>query len=214
MIKKKPIKLYNLICSLSKHGLKMPVLANTLFRPQFSFSQHFEQCSCSLLRFFCMTHSSWWYLSNSCMFLYCKLEQCSAINNLSIASALLLSKSDLCNLKFCVTFVGMQKLLYSYLSSFATSYAFYAHIVSLWLHYCKLRNRLFLNYRLFSRMGSRTIGTEPTCKFWILQSYMSKLLAALVYQEVFYQILLLTSITEPLGNIVPWDKNIFYQCCL
>ena len=147
-------------------------------------------------------------------FLYCKLEQCSAINNLSIASALLLSKSDLCNLKFCVTFVGMQKLLYSYLSSFATSYAFYAHIVSLWLHYCKLRNRLFLNYRLFSRMGSRTIGTEPTCKFWILQSYMSKLLAALVYQEVFYQILLLTSITEPLGNIVPWDKNIFYQCCL
>jgi len=38
---------------------------------------------------------------------------------------------------------------------------------------------------------------------------MSKLLAALVYQEVFfYQALLLTSVTESLGNIVPWDKNI------
>jgi len=36
---------------------------------------------------------------------------------------------------------------------------------------------------------------------------MSKLLAALVSQEVFYQTSLLTSVTEPLGNIVPWDKN-------
>jgi len=47
------------------------------------------------------------------------------------ATALQLSKSDLCNLKLCITFVSMQKLLYSYLSAFATSYAFYAHIVSL-----------------------------------------------------------------------------------
>jgi len=39
---------------------------------------------------------------------------------------------------------------------------------------------------------------------------MSKLLAALVYQEVFYQTVLLTSVTEPLANIVPWDKNVFY----
>jgi len=50
------MKLYNLIfrfaLALSKHGLKMPVLANTLFGPQFFFSQHFEQCICSLLRFF------------------------------------------------------------------------------------------------------------------------------------------------------------------
>jgi len=36
---------------------------------------------------------------------------------------------------------------------------------------------------------------------------MSKLLAALVYQEVFYRTLLLTSVTEPLGYIVPWDKT-------
>jgi len=43
---------------------------------------------------------------------------------------------------------------------------------------------------------------------------MSKLLAVFVYQEVFHQALLLTSVTEPLGNIVPWDKNIFYQCCV
>jgi len=56
MIKKKPIKLYNLIfrfaLPLSKHGLKMPVLANTLFCPQYSVSHHFEQRNCSLLRFF------------------------------------------------------------------------------------------------------------------------------------------------------------------
>jgi len=31
---------------------------------------------------------------------------------------------------------------------------------------------------------------------------MSKLLATLVYQKVFYQTLLLTSVIEPLGNIV------------
>jgi len=65
---------------------------------------------------------------------------------------------------------------------------------------------------------------------------MSKLLAALVYQEVFsrhYMITtkeaaclhakalgqrrsatLLTIVTEPLGDILAWDKNIFYQCCL
>jgi len=39
-------------------------------------------------------------------------------------------------------------------------------------------------------------------------------MAALVYQEVFYQTLLLASVTEPLGNIVPCDTNIFYQCCI
>jgi len=32
---------------------------------------------------------------------------------------------------------------------------------------------------------------------------MSKLLAALVYQEVFYQTLLLSRVTESLENIVP-----------
>ena len=55
MIEKKPIKLYNLIfrfaLAFSKHRLKMPVLALTLFGPQFSFSQQFEQRKCSLLRF-------------------------------------------------------------------------------------------------------------------------------------------------------------------
>jgi len=43
---------------------------------------------------------------------------------------------------------------------------------------------------------------------------MSKLLAALVYQEVFYQTLLLPIVTKQLGNIVLWDKKFFYQCCL
>jgi len=50
-------------------------------------------------------------------------EQCSAINNLSIASALQLSKSGLCNLKLCVTLGSIQKVLLSYLRAFSTSYA-------------------------------------------------------------------------------------------
>jgi len=33
-------------------------------------------------------------------------------------------KSGLCNLKPCVTIVSMQKVIYSYTSAFATSYAF------------------------------------------------------------------------------------------
>jgi len=38
---------------------------------------------------------------------------------------------------------------------------------------------------------------------------MSKFLTALVYQEVFYHTtLLLNSVTEPLGNVVPCYKNI------
>jgi len=39
------------------------------------------------------------------------VEECSAINNLSIASALQLSKSGLCILKLCVTLGGMQKVI-------------------------------------------------------------------------------------------------------
>jgi len=70
------------------------------------------------------------------------------------------------------------------------------------------------DFSWISRVGSSTIGSEPTFKFWVLQPYMSKLLATLVYQEVFYQTLLLTSVTESLWNIVLWDKDIFYQCCL
>jgi len=45
-------------------------------------------------------------------------------DNLSITSAVKLSKSGLCNSKLCVTSGGMQKSLSSYLSAFATSYAF------------------------------------------------------------------------------------------
>jgi len=43
---------------------------------------------------------------------------------------------------------------------------------------------------------------------------MSKCLAALIYREVFYHTtLLLNSVTKPLENVVPCDKNAFYQCC-
>jgi len=55
--------------------------------------------------------------------------------------------------------------------------------LTLFLYDCIIAN--FADFSWISRIGSRTIGTEPTFKFWILQPYMSKVLAALVYQEVF-----------------------------
>jgi len=50
------MKLYNILIfrlalALNEHGLKMPILANTLFGLQISFSQHFEQRNCILPRF-------------------------------------------------------------------------------------------------------------------------------------------------------------------
>jgi len=45
------ILIFLLALALNKHGLKMPVLANTLFGPHFTISQHFEQRNCSLPRF-------------------------------------------------------------------------------------------------------------------------------------------------------------------
>ena len=68
------------------------------------------------------------------------VEQWSAINNLSIASALQLSRSGLCNLNLCVTSGGMQKVIYSYLSAFVTS--------------CALVT-MFRCDRTISRIGSR-----------------------------------------------------------
>jgi len=67
---------------------------------------------------FCMTHR----VEDHFQIIACfhTGEQCSAINNLSIASALQLSKSGLCNSKLCVTLGNMQKVLQSYLSAFAT----------------------------------------------------------------------------------------------
>jgi len=49
------VLIFHLAIALNKHGLKMPALPNTLFGPQFSFSQHFEQRNCSLPRFLCDT---------------------------------------------------------------------------------------------------------------------------------------------------------------
>jgi len=45
------IFIFRLALALNKHGLKMPILANTLFGPQIYFSQHLEQRNCSLPRF-------------------------------------------------------------------------------------------------------------------------------------------------------------------
>jgi len=43
--------IFRFALALTKHGLKTPVLTSTFFGPQFSFSPHFQQCSCSLPRF-------------------------------------------------------------------------------------------------------------------------------------------------------------------
>jgi len=52
------VLVFRLALTLNEHGLKMPILTTTLFGPQFSLSQHFEQRNCSLPRFFHMTHIS------------------------------------------------------------------------------------------------------------------------------------------------------------
>jgi len=66
--------MFRLALALSKHGLKMPFLANTLFGPHFSFSQQFDFLSNVTVAYLVfvgyMTHSSWLSLSNGCMFLY------------------------------------------------------------------------------------------------------------------------------------------------
>jgi len=46
------ILIFRLALALNEQGLKMPILANTLFGPQIYFSQHCEQRNCSLPRFF------------------------------------------------------------------------------------------------------------------------------------------------------------------
>ena len=132
------------------------------------------------------------------------VEQCSAINNLSIASDLQLFKSGLCNLKtLCYirrhakrSLVLSECLCYQLCLSSSQCFAMIALLQT-------LQKALFQGSRYWANF-----------KFWILQPYMSKLLAALLYQEVFFHTLLLTSVTESLGNIVPWDKNIFSQCFL
>jgi len=43
--------IFHLALALNEHGLKIPVLANILFGPQFSISQHCEQRNCSLPHF-------------------------------------------------------------------------------------------------------------------------------------------------------------------
>jgi len=81
------------------------------FRPTIFFQSTvrlFEQRNCSLPRFLYDTVLDDLFQIVTCFY---TVEQCSAINNLSIASPLQLSKSGLCNLKLCVTLGSMQKVL-------------------------------------------------------------------------------------------------------
>ena len=80
----------------------MPVLANTIFGLQFSISQHFDFLSNVTAAYLVFSwHTVLDDLFQMIAYLYA-VEQCSAINNLSIASALQLSKSGLYNLKLAL----------------------------------------------------------------------------------------------------------------
>jgi len=78
------------------------------------------------------------------MFLYS--EQCSAINNLSIASALQLSKSGLCNLKLCYI-RKHAKVLLSYLSAFLPFMPFKHAIFRYDCIIANFAKRLLLNWQ-------------------------------------------------------------------
>jgi len=101
------ISIFRLALAFNEHGLKMPILTTTFFGPQFSFSQYFEQRNCSLHRFLYDTH--FLTISFKRLHVFITVKRCSAINNLSIALALQLSKSGFCNLKFCVTVEACKK---------------------------------------------------------------------------------------------------------
>jgi len=139
---------------------------------------------------------------------FCTVELCSAINNLSIASGLQLSKSGLCNF---VLHLGACKKLFSLIWVLLLPVMPFKLTV---LRYDCIIANFAKGFCWISRIGRRHWANFCS-KVWILQPHMSKLLAASVYQEVFfYQTVLLTNVTESLGNIRLWDKNIFYQCCL
>jgi len=105
MIKRNLLKLFFVLHSLSMSmGWKC-----RSWPPHFSVHNFLSVNILSLV--FYMTYRSWFdYLFQTVACFY-TAEQCSAINNLSIVSALEFSKSGLCNLKLCVTLGGMQKVL-------------------------------------------------------------------------------------------------------
>jgi len=80
---------FRLALALSEHGLKMPVLATRLFGSQYTFIQYFEQRNCSFPRFARHTVLDDLFQMVACFY---TVEQCSAINNLSISSTLHLSE--------------------------------------------------------------------------------------------------------------------------
>jgi len=67
--------IFRVALAFSEHGLKMPVLANTLFGPQFHFNQNFEQRICRSPRFLCDTVLDNLFHMVACFYTE---EQCSA----------------------------------------------------------------------------------------------------------------------------------------
>ena len=159
-----------------------------------------------------MTHSSWRSLSNGCM-LICS-RKCSAINNLSKASALQLPNSGLYNLRLCVTLGSMQKFLGLFWVLLLQVMPFK---LTIFRYDCIITNST-KGFCWISRIGSRhwTNLSSESCnhicrnfwQLWFTRKFCQTLLSNVSSN------LLLTSVAESLGNIVPWDTNILYQCCL
>jgi len=175
------IWIFRLALALSKHGLKMPVLANTLFGPKFFSVNNLSNVTAAYLVFLWNTvlddrfqTIAWFHTVVSRTTLSDKQSEHSF--------SLRRSKSGLCNLKLC------------YIREHAKTSLFLSECFCYQL--CLLSSQCFAmiallqtsqkNFSWINRIRSRHWANF---KFWFLQPCMLKLLAALVYQEVFYQTL-------------------------
>jgi len=135
------------------------------------------------------------------------VEQCSAVNSLSIALALQLSKSVFCNLKFCVTFGASKRYLvlsecFCYQLCLSSSQCF-AMIALL-----QTSQKVFSNGQDRQQALSQLLSSQ-SCNHICRQFWQF-----CFTRNCLPDITILTTVTEQPGNIVSWDNNIFCQCCL
>jgi len=95
-------------------------------------------------------------------------EQCSAINRLSIASDLQLSTSGVCNSKLCYLHFEARKVFVSLIWVLIAS--------SMPLNFTMFRYDCIIAKFAMDFSWISSTGTEPSFKFWILQTYLTKLL--------------------------------------
>jgi len=166
----------------------MSVLATIFFCQHSFFSRHFAQLHCSL-PLFCITPSFWQPVSYSRMCL-CSRTMLSDTQT-SIASAY--------NLQIWWLFCG------NYMWEHAKSYLALSECIL--LPTCLLSLQMFRCGFIIANFAigvswTSWIGTEPTFIFWILQRKVCQHCFSLPGQDVFNQILLVSAVAEPLGNIL------------